>query len=84
MSDPLASWVRELAGLTPAAKVEIHEEPHCPDPSCPLRRTVIEWTDSTGMTHQAKVVKPLAYVRRADVERALRLSFLISGSKPLT
>jgi hypothetical protein len=66
-------WVREVAGLEANAVVRVREEPHCPDPVCPLRRIVILWTDAGGHTHRAIVVKPLAYVRRPDIERALRL-----------
>jgi hypothetical protein len=67
------TWVREIAGLAPDAAVEVREEAHCPDPSCPLRRTVLLWRDTAGKTHRTYLVKPLAYVRQPDVERALRL-----------
>ena len=67
------AWVREVAGLAADAVVEVHEEAHCPDPTCPLRRTVLLWTDAAGKTHRTFMVKPLAYVRRDDAERVLRL-----------
>ena len=68
----LANWVRTEAGLPEGTVVTVLEEPHCPDPGCPLRRTVLEWTDAAGKKRRAVVVKPLAYVRRGDVERAAR------------
>lgn len=67
------SWVREIAGLPPEAEVQVHEEAHCQDPTCPLRRTIIQWADTAGKNQRTFLVKPLTYVRRADVERALRL-----------
>jgi hypothetical protein len=73
MSALIESWVREAAGLKPEAVVQVEDEPHCPDPACPLRHTAISWADAAGKTHRAVIVKPPAYVRRPDVERALRL-----------
>jgi len=73
MISRVQTWVREMAGLTADAAVEVREEAHCPDPSCPLRRTVLLWTDAAGKTHRTFLVKPLTYVRRPDVERVLRL-----------
>ncbi len=73
MISPVQDWVRAIAALGPDAAVEVRKEAHCPDPSCPLRRTVIIWTDAAGTTHRTFLVKPLAYVRRPDVERALRI-----------
>ncbi len=71
--NPISHWMREVAGLGADAVVEVREEAHCPDPSCPLRRTVIFWTDAAGHKHRTVVVKPLVYVRREDVVRAMRL-----------
>ena len=73
MSALIESWVRAGAGLTPEAVVQVRDEPHCPDPGCPLRHTSIAWKDAAGKTHRTVIVKPPAYVRRPDVERALRL-----------
>ncbi len=73
MISHVQAWVREVAALPPEAEVQVHEEAHCPDPSCPLRRTVLQWTDAAGKTHRTFLVKPLVYVRRDDVVRALRL-----------
>jgi hypothetical protein len=73
MNAHLESWVREVAGLGPDAAVRVRDEAHCPDPACPLRHTAIIWTDPTGKTHRTVIVKPPAFVRRPDVERALRL-----------
>lgn len=73
MNMQIASWVRAVAGLGPDAAVQVRDEAHCPDPTCPLRQTAISWTDAAGKTHRTVIVKPPAYVRRADVERALRL-----------
>jgi len=67
----LANWVREEAGLPEEAVVTVLEEPHCPDPGCALKRTVLEWTDAAGKQHRAVVVKPLVYVRKPEVERAV-------------
>ena len=73
MTAQIQTWIGEILGLPLGAAVQVQEEPHCPDPTCPLRRTAIQWTDNEGKTHRAIIVKPLAYVRRPDVERALRL-----------
>jgi len=73
MSEHIQSWVREVAHLAPDAVVRVRDESHCPDPSCPLRRTVIIWADSAGQHQRISIVKPAAYVRRAEVERAWRL-----------
>jgi hypothetical protein len=73
MTGQLQVWVGEILGLPVGTSVQVQEEPHCPDPTCPLRRTVIQWIDKEGQTHHAVIVRPLAYVRRPDVERALRL-----------
>ena len=89
MIEHVQTWVREVGGLAADAIVQVCEEPHCPDPTCPLRRIAIFWTDVGGHTHRAIIVKPLAYVRRSDIERALRLPMVIapkwdttSGSDP--
>ncbi len=79
MSDHIPTWVREVLGLAPEAVVRADEEAHCPDPSCPLRRTVLQWPDAAGKTSRTVIVKPLAYVRRPDVERALRLYLAMRG-----
>ncbi len=73
MTTHIASWVREVAQLGPDAAVQVRDEAHCPDPACPLRHTAILWADAAGQTHRIVIVKPPAYVRRPDVERALRL-----------
>jgi hypothetical protein len=73
MTDDIIKWMREVAGLAPEAVVEVRDEAHCPDPGCPLRRTVIGWTVSPGQSHRIVVVKPVAYVRREDIERAVRV-----------
>jgi hypothetical protein len=65
-------WVGEAAQLPAGAAVEVREEPHCPDPGCALKRTVLEWTDAAGKKRRAVVVKPLVYVRKPEVERAVR------------
>jgi hypothetical protein len=71
MTEQIQTWVGEILGLPVGPSVQVQEEPHCPDPTCPLRRTVIQWADKDGKTHRTVIVKPLAYVRRTDVERAL-------------
>ena len=73
MTDDIIKWMREVAGLAADAVVEVREEAHCPDPGCPLRRTVVEWADATGKARRAVMVKPVAYVRQEDVERAVRV-----------
>jgi len=73
MSSPIESWVREILSLPVDSVVQIQEEPHCPDPTCPLRHSVLQWTDKDAKHHRAVIVKPLDYVRRPDVEQALRL-----------
>jgi hypothetical protein len=73
MIEHIQVWVREVAGLAANVVVQVREEPHCPDPACPLRRIVIFWTDAGGHNHRAVIVKPLAYIRRPDIERAVRL-----------
>jgi len=73
MIEQIKTWVGEILGLPVGASVQVLEEPHCPDPTCPLRRTVIQWTDKEGQSHRAVIVKPLAYVRGPDVENALKL-----------
>jgi hypothetical protein len=71
----VAEWLRVAAGLAPDAPVSVGEEPHCPDASCALRRTVLEWRDpADGGTRRAEIIKPVVYVRRADVERAARVA----------
>ncbi|MGA2053400.1 MAG: hypothetical protein ABSH19_08825 [Opitutales bacterium] len=65
-------WLGEAKAVPADAKVQVREELHCADPACPLRRTVLEWTDAAGGRRRAVIVKPLVYVRRADVERAVR------------
>ena len=71
-SELIRQWVGEVAQLQEGVEIEVREEPHCPDPSCPLKRTVVEWTEVAGKKRRAVVVKPLAYVRQGDVERAVR------------
>jgi len=71
-SEHIRQWVSAAAQLPADAEVGVREEPHCPDPSCPLKRTVLEWSDAAGKKRRAVVVKPLAYVRQGDVERAVR------------
>jgi len=61
-----------VAQLPEGTAVEVREEPHCPDPTCPLLRTVLEWVDAAGKKRRVVIVKPLVYVRQADVERAWR------------
>jgi hypothetical protein len=73
MSSPIESWVSEILGLPVDSVVHVQEEQHCPDPTCPLRHTVLQWNDREGKPHRAVIVKPLDYVRRPDVEQALRL-----------
>jgi len=73
MTEDIIKWMRGVAGLAPDAVVEVRDEAHCPDPGCPLRRTAIVWTVPPGQNHRIVVVKPVAYVRRADIERAVRL-----------
>jgi hypothetical protein len=73
MTAQIQAWVGEILGLPEDMAVQVREEPHCPDPTCPLRRTVIQWTDKDGQAHHVVIVKPLAYIRRSDVESALRL-----------
>jgi hypothetical protein len=68
----IQQWIGEAAQLPEGAPVDVREEPHCPDPACPLRRTVFEWTDTGGGLRRAVIVKPLAYVRQVDVEKAVR------------
>jgi len=79
MSVMIESWVRETAGLTSDSAVDVRDEPHCPDPACPLRHTAISWTNPAGKTHRVVIVKPPAYVRRPDVECALRLMSAMQG-----
>jgi hypothetical protein len=73
MTAQIQAWAAEILGLPAGASMQVQDEPHCPDPTCPLRRTVLQWADKDGKTHRAVIVKPLVYVRRPDVERALRL-----------
>jgi len=73
MTEDIIKWMRDVAGLAADAAVEVRDEAHCPDPGCPLRRTVIIWTAVAGQSHRIVVVKPVAYVRREDIERAVRL-----------
>lgn len=68
----IRQWVGAAAQLAEGAAVEVREEPHCPDPGCALKRTVLEWTDAAGKKRRAVVVKPLVYVRKPEVERAVR------------
>jgi hypothetical protein len=68
----IRQWVNGVAHLPKDTGVEVREEPHCPDPTCPLLRTVLEWVDAAGKKHRVVIVKPLVYVRQADVERAVR------------
>ena len=73
MTTLIESWVRVILFLPDTTVVQVQEEPHCPDPTCPLKHTVLQWTDKDGKPHRAVIVKPLDYVRHPDVERALQL-----------
>jgi hypothetical protein len=70
--ETVKGWLRETAGWPGEMTINLREEPHCPDPACPLRRTVLTWTDAHGGERTAIIVKPLAYVRPGDVQRAWR------------
>jgi hypothetical protein len=73
MEAHVRTWVQAAAGLGENAEVQVQEKPHCADESCPLRKTTLKWSDAAGKPHRAAIAKPLVYVRRPDVERALHL-----------
>lgn len=48
--------------------IEITEQLHCPDRSCPDATTMIKISNEEGKEILLKISKPLVYVRKWDVE----------------
>ncbi len=65
-------WACQIWGLPEGTPIEVREENHCIDPSCPIKRVVVETGPGVEPRRSLMMIRPLVLVTRHHVEEAAR------------